>query len=125
MSRLAVYLKIRICHLIVFGKVQGPTSTCDLHDEYFKFFLNIPISLKINNSTWIIYYNVAQLVRCRTRNHWFNSRPGHFGLSLRKTFYSILPQSTQLKNRYLAFISQCLELVHYMLPAALEYPLGD
>ena len=39
--------------------------------------------------------------------------------------YSILPQSTQQKNGYLAFIRQCLELVRYMLPAALEYPLGD
>ena len=39
---------------------------------------------------------------------------GHFGLSLGKTVYSILPQSTQLKNRYLALIRQCLELVRYM-----------
>ena len=55
----------------------------------------------------------------------FNSRPGHFGLSLGKTVYSILPQSTQLQNRYLALIGPCLELVRYMLPAALEYPSGD
>ena len=55
---------------------------------------------------------------------WFNSRPGHFGLSLGKTVYSILPQSTQLLNGYLALIMQCLELVRYMLPAALEYPPG-
>ena len=26
---------------------------------------------------------------------------------------------------YLALIRQCLELVRYMLPAALEYPSGD
>ena len=42
--------------------------------------------------------------------------PGHFGLSLGKTVYSILPQSTQLQNGYLALIRQCLELVLYMLP---------
>ena len=38
MSRLALYLKVRVYHLIihVFGKVQGPTSTSDLHDEYLK-----------------------------------------------------------------------------------------
>ena len=29
----------------VLGKVQGPTSTGDLHDEYLKTFLNVPISL--------------------------------------------------------------------------------
>ena len=52
-------------------------------------------------------------------------RQGHFGLSLGKTVYSILPQSPQLKNGYLAFIRQCLELMRYMLPAALEYPSGD
>ena len=33
-------------------------------------------------------------------------------------------QSSQLQNRYLALIRQCLELVRYMLPAALEYFLG-
>ena len=39
--------------------------------------------------------------------------------------YSILPQSTQLqKNGYLAYIRQCLELVCYMLPAALDNPSG-
>ena len=29
---------MRVYHMIinVFGKVQGPTSTEDLHDEYFK-----------------------------------------------------------------------------------------
>ena len=29
---------MRVYHMIihVFGKVQGPTSTGDLHDEYFK-----------------------------------------------------------------------------------------
>ena len=43
---------------------------------------------------------------------------------LGKTVYSILPQSTQLQNGYLALIRQCLQLVWYMLPAALEYPLG-
>ena len=56
---------------------------------------------------------------------WFNSRLGHFGLSLGKTVYSILPQSTQLQNGFLALIRQCLELVRYMLPTALEYPSGD
>ena len=39
-----------------------------------------------------------------------------------ETVYSILPQSTQLQNGYLALIRQCSELVRYMLPAALEYP---
>ena len=34
-------------------------------------------------------------------------------------------QSTQLPNRYLAIIRQCLELVRYMLPTGLEYPSGD
>ena len=38
--------------------------------------------------------------------------------------YSILPQSTQLRNGYLALIRQCLERVRYMLPAALEYHTG-
>ena len=51
-------------------------------------------------------------------------RLGH-NLSLGKTVYSILPQSTQLQNGYLALIRQCLELTRYMLPAALEYPSGD
>ena len=38
MSRLILYLKMRVYHMIihVLGKVQGPTSTGDLHDEYFK-----------------------------------------------------------------------------------------
>ena len=54
--------------------------------------------------------------------HWFNSRPGHFGLSLGKTVYSILPQSTQLQNGYLALIRQCLGLVRYMLTTTQEYP---
>ena len=45
--------------------------------------------------------------------------------SLGKIVYSILPQSTQLKNGYLALIRQCLERVRYMLPAALEYPAED
>ena len=36
----------------VFDEVQGPTPTGDLHDEYLKTFLNVPISLKITNSTW-------------------------------------------------------------------------
>ena len=38
MSILALYLEMRVYHMIiqVFGKVQGPTSTGDLHDEYFK-----------------------------------------------------------------------------------------
>ena len=57
--------------------------------------------------------------------HLFNFLPGHFSLSLGKTVYSILPQSTQLQNGYLALIRQCLELVRYMLPTALEYPPGD
>ena len=37
----------------------------------------------------------------------------------------MLPQSTQLQNGHLALIRQYLELVCYMLPAALEYPSGD
>ena len=28
----------------VFGEVQGPTSTGDLHDEYLKNILNVPIT---------------------------------------------------------------------------------
>ena len=52
-------------------------------------------------------------------------RPGHFGLSLGRTVYSILLQSTQLQIGYLALIRQCLEHVRYMLPVALEYPPGD
>ena len=38
MSRRTLYLKMRVYHMIihVFGEVQGPTSTGDLHDEYFK-----------------------------------------------------------------------------------------
>ena len=48
----------------------------------------------------------------------------HFGLSLGKTIYSVLPQSTQLQNGYLALLRQCFELVRYMLPAALKYPSG-
>ena len=38
MSRLTLYLKMRVYHMIihVFGKVQGPTSTGNLHDGYFK-----------------------------------------------------------------------------------------
>ena len=38
MSRITLFLKIRVYHMIshVFGEVQGPTSTVDLHDEYFK-----------------------------------------------------------------------------------------
>ena len=36
----------------------------------------------------------------------------------------MLPQSTQLENGYLALIRQSLEIVHYMLPAALEYHSG-
>ena len=53
MSRLTLYLKTKLCHLIihVFGKVQGPTLTGNLHDEYVKTFLNVPICLKITNST--------------------------------------------------------------------------
>ena len=35
----------------VFGKVQGPTSTGNLHDMFLKAFLNVPICLKISNST--------------------------------------------------------------------------
>ena len=41
-----------------------------------------------------------------------------FRLSLGKTVYS------QLQNGYLALLRQCLELVRYMLPTALEYPSG-
>ena len=47
------------------------------------------------------------------------------GMYLGKKVYSILSQSTQLKNEYLALIRQCLELVRYILPATLEYPSGD
>ena len=38
MSRLTLYLIMNIYHLIIhaFGKVEGPTSTGNLHDEYFK-----------------------------------------------------------------------------------------
>ena len=53
MTRLTIYLKMRVYHMImhVFGKVEGPTPTGDLHDEYFKnFFECSHISLKITNS---------------------------------------------------------------------------
>ena len=33
-------------------------------------------------------------------------------------------QHLNLKHSYLALIRQCLELVRYVLPAALEYPSG-
>ena len=38
MSRLALSLKTKLYHLIVhvFGKVQGPTLTGNLHDKYVK-----------------------------------------------------------------------------------------
>ena len=38
MSRLALYFGMRVYHIIIHvsGKLQGPTSTGDLHDEYFK-----------------------------------------------------------------------------------------
>ena len=38
MSRITLYLKMRVYHMIihVFGEVQGPTSTRDLHNEYLK-----------------------------------------------------------------------------------------
>ena len=41
MSRLNLYLKAKLYHLIihVFGKVQGPTQTGSLHDEYVKNIL--------------------------------------------------------------------------------------
>ena len=52
---------------------------------------------------------VALLVRCWTSNP--------------ASVYSMLPQSTH--NGYLALIRHCLELVRFMLPAALEYPSGD
>ena len=49
---------------------------------------------------------VAQLVRCQTSNQRvagsIPSHSGHFGLFLGKTIYSILLQSTQLQNGYLA-----------------------
>ena len=49
---------------------------------------------------------VAQLVRCQTSNQRvagsIPGHSGHFGLFLGKTIYSILLQSTQLQNRYLA-----------------------
>ena len=72
---------------------------------------------------------VAQLVRCRIGNQRVaGSNPGrlgHFGLFLGNIVNPILLQSTQLYNGYLAYIRQCLECVRYMLPVALEYPLGD
>ena len=49
---------------------------------------------------------VAQLVRCQTSNQRvagsIPGHSGHFGLFLGKTIYSILLQSTQLQNGYLA-----------------------
>ena len=35
--------------------------------------------------------------------------------------HSMVTQSTQLENGYLALIRQCLELVRYMLQTALDY----
>ena len=53
-SRLAVYLKTRLYHLIgyVFGMILSHTSTRDLHVEYFKNIFECIISLKNINSTW-------------------------------------------------------------------------
>ena len=83
-----------------------------------------------HTSSWELL--LCPLCRCRHRpklyiiySHWLDFRPAHFGLTLGKTVNSILPQSTQLQNGYLAKIRQCLELVRYMLPVALEYPLWD
>ena len=52
MARLILDLKMRVYLMIihVLGKMQCPTLTGDLHDEYFKNMLNVPISLKITNS---------------------------------------------------------------------------
>ena len=36
----------------VFGKVQGPTSTGDLRDEYFKYIFECSHKPQITNSTW-------------------------------------------------------------------------
>ena len=57
-------------------------------------------------------------------SRWFDSRPGHFGLSLGKTVYSILSQSTQLQNGYVALLRAVLRACARMLPVALTYPLG-
>ena len=40
------------------------------------------------------------------------------------TVYSLLPQSSQLQNGYLALIRQCLELVRYMLAMLWHIPRG-
>ena len=54
MSRLPVYLKTRLYHLIVhvFGKVQGLTSTRDPHHEYFKNIFECSHKPRHTNSTW-------------------------------------------------------------------------
>ena len=79
-------------------------KTCDLGISYPG--LGIRSRVRVGDK-------VAQLVTCQT------------GLFLGKTVYSLLPQSTQLQNGYLALIRHCLESVRYMLPATLEYRPGD
>ena len=75
---------------------------------------------------WYKGDKVAQLVRCWTSNQRVaGSIPGRDTLVCPWAVYSILLQSTQLQNGYLAKIRQCLERVRYMLPVALEYPLGN
>ena len=73
---------------------------------------------------------VAQLVRCRTSNQLVaGSIPGRDTLVCpwARQFipYCFSLPSCKMGTYYLALIRQCLELVRYMLPVALEYPLGD
>ena len=73
--------------------VQGPTSTRDLHDEYFKTFLNVPISLKITNSTWftklMLIFRSCQNSTCVPVRLWHNlARRGGSYLSYSKILAS-------------------------------------
>ena len=55
------------------------------------------VLVPVAGDRWHKWDKVAQLVRCRTSNQRvagsIAGRPGHFGLSLAKTVYSILLQS--------------------------------
>ena len=67
---------------------------------------------------------VAQLVMYRTSNQWVaRSIPDRLWSVLRQD--SLFHIASVHPNGYLALIRQCLELVRYMLPAALAYPSGD
>ena len=91
-------------HKTVINRLYTPDT------EYRPSLVHLPRPARQNIKTAIIKLNsigdkVAQLVRCRTSNQRVAGLiPGRgtSGLTLRKTVYSILLQSTQLQNGYLA-----------------------